>query len=184
MPLSAVKQDERLESRPGHGHCCHEEESLAEGDDAEPDEVCGDWLLYRGIQVTDENPHYGTRLWHNGSPLQASLIQVAATNVRWHWWVDFGTGVLKRHIRRAVGDLRREPTWNQEFMWRFFGAASGAICLWQEAPLTSEYVVNSECKDQPNLVDLCASHDVFVQVNFPAFARFRGTFDLWVKVLA
>ena len=66
---TAARNRKNTQIHASHSGCCHEEDLLIEGDDASP-EVCGDWLLYQGICVTDENRHFGTRLWNNGCPLQ------------------------------------------------------------------------------------------------------------------
>jgi hypothetical protein len=139
----------------------------------------GDWLLYG--ELTASNFFWGNRLMRQGVPLRANLIAVAAVNIDWSY--DFISPFTPghRHVRRALGDLSIQPY----PAVRFPQAPQNCIMVWQNNALGREYIVDSECRQRPNLIHLDPQQDVLVQVNHHNILQrtYTGSFGLWVKIV-
>lgn len=131
------------------------------------------WLEYRNLSV--DNLVFGNRLLLGDRPLRASLLAVSAWDVGWWHGSD-----RPRLVRRAQGHITAAQDG-----WLFRNSPEAALVVWQ-GDLARRYVLASEDRTQPDVVDLDPRQDIYVQVNYDmldAFTR-RGGFSLWVKVLA
>jgi hypothetical protein len=150
---------------------------------AGPSDTDGDWLLYRDLSVSSH--FYGTRLMRHGSPLRAKTIAVAAANVDYSFSPPSSPSfpAVRRHVRRAAGDLKFEPF--RPSPWRFPDAPANGIAVWQHAVGLQEHAVASECRTRPDFIHLESEQDILVQINYLSFVQntYRGSFDLWVKII-
>jgi hypothetical protein len=150
---------------------------------AGPSDTDGDWLLYRDLSVSSH--FYGTRLMRHGSPLRAKTIAVAAANVEYSFSPPSSPSfpAVRRHVRRAAGDLKFEPF--RPSPWRFPDAPANGIAVWQHAVGLQEHAVASECRTRPDFIHLESEQDILVQINYLSFVQntYRGSFDLWVRII-
>jgi hypothetical protein len=138
-----------------------------------PTQKDGDWLLYEGLPVSAIG--IGNLLSRHGTPLQASVLAVAAARVYWCSRLPNGTVV-----RRPCGDL--VPT----------GVASPFAKMSRNALIIHQaqhrHVLVSECRDKPDLIHLNRDASFRIHVNFespvlPTAGLLDGSYDLWVKVI-
>jgi len=131
------------------------------------------WLEYRNLSV--DNLAFGNRLMLGDRPLRASLLAVSAVDVGWWHGMD-----PPRLVRRAQGHLTAAQDG-----WLFRNSPEASLIVWQ-GDMARRTVLAAEDRTRPDVVDLDPCRDIYVQVNYDmldAFAR-RGSFSLWVKVLA
>src|SRR5262245_45969564 len=138
-----------------------------------PTGVDDGWLLYQGFSVAFIGA--GNVLMRHGQPLKAKRIAICAPRVA--WWHGAS---LSRFVFRPGGDGLGG------LFHRFPMAAPNAIIVWQiGSPLEPCGVVTSQCREQPDVIDVDPGQEIRVQVN-PAIAdrdSLHGSFELLVKVI-